>query len=48
MSTHPKQVELESKMRHLCDDLDHYLEDTFGGEAIPCTRTGPSEERLPV
>ncbi len=34
MSTHPKQVELESKMRHLCDDLDHYLEDTFG-EAYP-------------
>ena len=34
MSTHPKQVELESKMRKLCDDLDRYLEDTFG-DAYP-------------
>lgn len=34
MSTHPKQVELESTMRRLCDDLDHYLEDTFG-DAYP-------------
>lgn len=30
MSTHPKQAELERRMRLLCDDLDHYLEDTFG------------------
>lgn len=30
MSTHPKQMELEAVMRRLCDDLDHYLEDTFG------------------
>jgi hypothetical protein len=30
MSTHPKQIELESKMRVLCDDLDHFLEDTYG------------------
>ncbi len=34
MSTHPKQVELESKMPKLCDDLDRYLEDTFG-DAYP-------------
>ncbi|MGE4453811.1 MAG: hypothetical protein AB7D92_04695 [Sphaerochaeta sp.] len=32
MSTHPKQVELETTMRRLCDDLDHYLEDTFGDD----------------
>lgn len=30
MSTHPKQMELEADMRRLCDDLDHYLEDTYG------------------
>ena len=30
MSTHPKQAELEARMRILCDDLDHYLEDTYG------------------
>ncbi|MGH0052740.1 MAG: hypothetical protein ACQ5SW_05045 [Sphaerochaetaceae bacterium] len=30
MSTHPKQAELEATMRRLCDDLDRYLEDTFG------------------
>lgn len=29
MSTHPKQVELEAVMRRLCDDLDHFLEDTY-------------------
>ena len=30
MSTHPKQIELEAVLRRLCDDLDHYLEDTYG------------------
>lgn len=30
MSTHPKQAALEHTMRLLCDDLDQYLEDTFG------------------
>ena len=30
MSTHPKPAELEARMRILCDDLDHYLEDTYG------------------
>lgn len=32
MSTHPLQIELESTMRRLCDDLDHYLEDTYGDQ----------------
>ena len=30
MSSHPKQIELEAVLRRLCDDLDHYLEDTYG------------------
>lgn len=30
MSSHPKQIELESTMRLMCDELDHRLEDAFG------------------
>ncbi|NMA22898.1 MAG: hypothetical protein GX938_05255, partial [Spirochaetales bacterium] len=30
MSTHPSQLLLEQKLRNLADDLDNYLEDTFG------------------
>ena len=28
--TSPKQQELENRMRMVCDELDHHLEDTFG------------------
>lgn len=31
MSTHPKQAQLERKLRALADELDEYLEDRFGG-----------------
>ncbi len=30
MSTHPKQQELEDTLRKMCDDLDTFLEDTYG------------------
>lgn len=30
MSSHPKQIELESVMRRMCDELDDHLEDLFG------------------
>ncbi len=30
MSVHPAQAKLETTLRKLCDDLDQYLEDTFG------------------
>lgn len=31
MSTHPKQIQLEQKLRDMADDLDHYLEERFEG-----------------
>lgn len=31
MSTHPKQMQLEQKLRAMADDLDHFLEDRFEG-----------------
>ncbi len=31
MSTHPKQMQLEQKLRDMADDLDHYLEERFEG-----------------
>ncbi|HPZ15268.1 MAG TPA: hypothetical protein PLX25_01265 [Sphaerochaeta sp.] len=31
MSSHPKQIELEQKLRAMADDLDHFLEDRFEG-----------------
>ena len=30
MSMHPKQRQLEDTLRTMCDDLDRYLEDTYG------------------
>ncbi len=31
MSSHPKQIKLEQKLRDLADDLDHDLEERFEG-----------------
>lgn len=31
MSSHPKQMRLEQKLRDMADDLDHYLEERFEG-----------------